>query len=86
MMESYYELVDSFKDLDVYDKKEEVINELLSLLKLLSVVNKNSDVMNEVLPVIQSYDDEEEYFDELFTIIISLKEECANLIDRDYLD
>lgn len=86
MMESYYELVDSFKDLDVYDKKEEIISELLSLLKLLSVVNKNSDVMNEVLPVIQSYDDEEEYFDELFTIIISLKEECAKLIDRDYLD
>ena len=86
MMESYYELVDSFKDLDVYDKKEEIISELLSLLKLLSVVNKNSDVMNEVLPVIQSYDDEEEYFDELFTIIISLKEECAKLIDIDYLD
>ncbi len=86
MMESYYELVDSFKDLDVYDKKEEIINELLSLLKLLSVVNKNSDVMNEVLPVIQSHDDEEEYFDELFTIIISLKEEYAKLIDRDYLD
>ena len=86
MMESYYELVDSFKDLDVYDKKEEIISELLSLLKLLSVVNKNSDVMNEVLPVIQSHDDEEEYFDELFTIIISLKEECAKLIDRDYLD
>lgn len=85
-MESYYELVDSFKDLDVYDKKEEIINELLSLLKLLSMVNKNSDVMNEVLPVIQSHDDEEEYFDELFTIIISLKEECAKLIDRDYLD
>ena len=72
--------------MDVYDKKEEIISELLSLLKLLSVVNKNSEVMNEVLPVIQSYDDEEEYFDELFTIIISLKEECAKLIDRDYLD
>ena len=86
MMESYYELVDSFKDLDVYDKKEEVINELLSLLKLISMVNKNKDIMNEILPVIQSYDDEEEYFDELFTIIISLKEECAKLIDRDYLD
>lgn len=85
MMESYYELVDSFKDLDVYDKKEEIINELLSLLKLLSTVNKSADVMNEVLPVIQSYDDEDEYFDELFTIIISLKEECAKLIDRDYL-
>lgn len=86
MMESYYELVDSFKDLDVYDKKEEIINELLSLLKLLSTVNKNKDVMNEILPVIQSHDDEDEYFDELFTIIISLKEECAKLIDRDYLD
>ena len=86
MMESYYELVDSFKDLDVYDKKEEIISELLSLLKLLSTVNKNKDIMNEILPVIQSHDDEDEYFDELFTIIISLKEECAKLIDRDYLD
>ena len=86
MMESYYELVDSFKDLDVYDKKEEIINELLGLLKLLSVVNKNEGIMNEVLPIIQSHDDEDEYFDELFTIIISLKEECAKLIDRDYLD
>ena len=85
-MESYYELVDSFKDLDVYDKKEEIINELLGLLKLLSVVNKNEGIMNEVLPIIQSHDDEDEYFDELFTIIISLKEECAKLIDRDYLD
>ena len=50
----YYDLVSSFSELDLEDKKEEVLK----------------------------HSDEDEYFNLLFTYIISLKEENAKLIDK----
>lgn len=80
--EKYYKLVDSFSDLDIEDKKEEVLKHTLELLQLLYLKNKEFDKEAEVLPVLNKYRDEEEYFNLLFSYIISLKEENAKLIDK----
>ena len=54
----------------------------LELLKLLYYINKKINKYNEVLPILSEYNNEDEYFDNLFTIIISLKEENAKLLDN----
>ena len=78
----YIELIKAFKEMDIEDKKEDIMNQSLELLKLLYYVNKKINNYNEVLPILPEYNDEDEYFDKLFTIIISLKEENAKLLDN----
>ncbi len=80
--EKYYKLVDSFSKLDIEDKKHEVLKNTLELLQLLYLKNKEFDKSNEVLPVLNKYRDEEEYYNLLFSCIISLKEENAKLIEK----
>lgn len=82
MEESYLKYIESFNELDIEDKKEEIKNNLYELLRLLYFTNKKIDNMNEVLPVYNNYSNEDEYFNLLFTYIISLKEENAKLIEK----
>ena len=81
MEEKYLNLLESFKRLDINDKKEEIIKNTYELLNLLYVTNKNTNQFNTMLPVYNNYDSEEEYFNLLFSYIISLKEENAKLIN-----
>ena len=81
MNEKYINLIKKFKQLDIDDKKEEIMNNTFELLKLLYLTNKKIDNYNELLPVLHDYQDEDEYFIQLFTYIISLKEETAKLVD-----
>lgn len=82
MEESYLKYIESFNELDIEDKKEEIKNNLYDLLRLLYFTNKKIDNMNEVLPIYNNYSNEDEYFNLLFTYIISLKEENAKLIEK----
>ena len=82
MENKYIELVKAFKEMDIEDKKEDVMKQSLELLKLLYYINKKIDKYNELLPILSEYNNEDEYFDKLFTIIISLKEENAKLLDN----
>ena len=82
MENKYIELIKAFKEMDIEDKKEDVMKESLELLNLLYYINKKIDKYNELLPILPEYNDEDEYFDKLFTIIISLKEENAKLLDN----
>ena len=82
MEESYLKYIESFNELDIEDKKEEIKNNLYDLLSLLYFTNKKIDNMNEVLPIYNNYSNEDEYFNLLFTYIISLKEENAKLIEK----
>lgn len=82
MEESYLKYIESFNELDIEDKKEEIKNNLYELLRLLYFTNKKIDNMNEVLPIYNNYSNEDEYFNLLFTYIISLKEENAKLIEK----
>ena len=82
MENKYIELIKSFKEMDIEDKKEDIMNQSLELLKLLYYINKKINKYNEVLPILSEYNNEDEYFDNLFTIIISIKEENAKLLDN----
>lgn len=82
MEESYLKYINNFNELDIEDKKEEIKNNLYDLLRLLYFTNKKIDNMNEVLPIYNNYSNEDEYFNLLFTYIISLKEENAKLIEK----
>ena len=66
----YYDLVSSFSELDLEDKKEEVLKHTLELLQLLYLKNKKLDKDADVLPVLNKYSDEDEYFNLLFSYII----------------
>ena len=82
MKEEYFNYIKSFNQLDIEDKKEEIKNNLYELLNLLYFTNKKIDNMNEVLPIYNNYSNDNEYFNLLFSYIISLKEENAKLIEK----
>lgn len=82
MENRYIELIKSFKTLEIEDKKKEIMSNSLELLKLLYYLNKQIDINTTPLPILSNYKTEDEYFDSLFTIIISLKEENAKLIEK----
>ena len=78
----YIELIKAFKEMDIEDKKEDIMKQYLDLLSLLYYINKKVDNYDESLLILPKYNNEDEYFDKLFTIIISLKEENAKLLDN----
>ena len=82
MRQEYVELVNRFKELSDEQKMAEILSNINELLSLLYITNKSFNGLNEALPVINKYSDESEYFDALFTNIISLKEETAKLINN----
>jgi DNA-directed RNA polymerase subunit F len=82
MEESYLNYIKKFNNLDIDDKKEEIKNNLYDLLKLLYFTNKKIDNMNDILPIYSNYSNEDEYFNLLFSYIISLKEENAKLLEK----
>ena len=82
MEEQHYKLINAFKNLDVEDKKQEIFKNIHELLNLLYYTNKKIDEFNKILPVLNSEESEDEYFDKLFTYVISLKEENAKLIEK----
>ena len=81
MEKNYLELIETFKKLDINYKKEEIIKSISELLKLLYLVNKKIDESNTMLPILEDCENEDEYFNLLFSCIISLKEENAKLIN-----
>lgn len=82
MQEKYLNLVKKFKQLDIEEKQEEILKNLKELLHLLYITNKKLDEENNVLGILKNYNDEDSYYDVLFTYIISLKEENAKLINN----
>ena len=82
MRQEYVELVNKFKKLSDEQKMTEILSNINELLRLLYITNKSFNEANDALPVINNYSNESEYFDALFTNIISLKEETAKLINN----
>lgn len=82
MQEKYLNLVKNFKQLDIEEKQEEILKNLKELLHLLYITNKKLDEENNALGILKNYNDEDSYYDVLFTYIISLKEENAKLINN----
>ena len=82
MEERYIKLIEAFHKLDIEDKKEEILKNIYDLLKVLYFTNKSIDSDNDILPVFTKSENEDEYYDQLFTYVISLKEENAKLIEK----
>jgi len=82
MEERYLDYIKSFNQLDIENKKNEIKNNLNDLLKLLYFINKKIDNMNELLPTYNNYSNDDEYYNLLFSYIISIKEENAKLIEK----
>ena len=78
----YINLIRSFKELDIEDKKEEILKKIYELIQLLYLENKKIDSFNIPLGILQEYTDDNSYFDLLFTYVMTLREENAKLIEK----
>lgn len=81
MVEKYINYYNKFRELDNEDKKKEIVEHFKELILLLYKMNKNIDDNNEILPVLDKYEDDDEFLNLMFTYIITLKEENSKLID-----
>ena len=81
MQEKYNNYFMSFRELDEEMKKEEILKNMRELLSLLYSTNNKLLEENNMLPVLRNSGNDDEYYDLLFTYIISLKDENAKLIE-----
>lgn len=81
MEEKYIEYIKAFKNLDIEDKRFELVKNARELLQLIYNTNYVLNENNKALPILNNYDNEDEFLNQLFTYIISLKEENAKLIE-----
>ncbi len=82
MEEKYLRYIEAYKLLDIDSKKHELLIQMLELLKLLYMTNNKLNNEDKILPILDDYNSEEEYYDELFSLLISIKEENAKLIEN----
>ena len=82
MEEKYIELIKTFKQLDIEDKKAEILKKTAELINLLYLENKKIDSFNSPLGVLNEYSDDDSYYDLLFSYIMTLREESAKLIEK----
>ena len=82
MQEKFVNYIEAFKKLNSDDKKSEIMNNIRELKSFVELVNKRIGIEEEVLPVIEKYETEEEFLEELFTYIISLKEENGKFLKK----
>jgi len=75
--EKYKDYLISFNNLDVYDKRKEIIDELFDLIRTFYKINKDFNIDSQILPVVKDYGTEEEYLTRLCSCILSLKEVSA---------
>ncbi len=82
MKEQYIDLIKAFKELDIEDKKGEILKKVYELIKLYYLENKKIDNFNESLGLLSEYSDDDSYYNLLFLYIMILREESAELIGK----
>ena len=82
MKENYINLLRNFKILDLEDKKDQILKKTYELLQLLYFENKKIDNLNSALGILKNFNDDDEYFDLLFSYIMTLREESAKIIEK----
>lgn len=82
MEENYINLISAFKQLDIEEKKEEILKKTYELIKLLYLENKKIDSFNTPLGILREYNDDDSYYNLLFSYIMTLREENAKLIEK----
>lgn len=81
MDQQYINYIAAFKRLSKENKKAEIINHINELKDLIDMINKKLNTTNQILPIISNSNNEDEFLTELFTYIISLKEENGKLVE-----
>lgn len=82
MREEYLKYVLAFKNMNTESKKAELVSQLAELIEFINDTNKQIDETDSYLPVLTKVNDEDDYLTQLFTLIISLKEENGKLVNR----
>lgn len=82
MEETYINLIEAFKGLEIEDKKEEILKKMYELIQLLYLENKKIDNFNTPLCILKEYSDDDSYYNLLFSYVMTLREENAKLIEK----
>lgn len=82
MRDEYLKYVLAFKNMNTESKKTELVSQLAELIEFISNTNKQIDINDSYLPVLTKVSDDDDYLTQLFTLIISLKEENGKLVQH----
>ena len=78
----YLDLFRNFKELDIEDKRHEILKVISDEIRLLYLENNKISSYNEQLGLLEEYNDEDEYLNLLFIYTMLLREENDKLIEK----
>ncbi len=78
----YFDLFRNFKELDIEDKRCEILKVISDEIRLLYLENNKISSYNEPLGLLEEYNDEDEYLNLLFIYTMLLREENDQLIEK----
>ena len=78
----YLDLFRNFKELDIEDKRREILKVISDEIRLLYLENNKISSYNEQLGLLEEYNDEDEYLNLLFIYTMLLREENDKLIEK----
>ena len=81
MKEEYLKYILAFKKLSTDNKQTEILSQLIELIQFTNTINNRLNDAEKPLPVLTTADNEDEYLDQLFTLLLSLKEENGKLVN-----
>ncbi len=82
MPTEYLNLFRNFKELDIEDKRRELLKVISDEIRLLYLENNKISSYNEQLGLLEEYNDEDEYLNLLFIYTMLLREENDKLIEK----
>ena len=82
MPTEYLDLFRNFKELDIEDKRRELLKVISDEIRLLYLENNKTSSNNELLGLLEEYNDEDEYLNLLFIYTMLLREENDKLIEK----
>lgn len=78
----YLDLFRNFKELDIEDKRHEILKVISDEIRLLYLENNKISSYNEPLGLLEEYNDEDEYLNLLYIYTMLLREENDKLIEK----
>ena len=78
----YLDLFRNFKELDIEDKRHEILKVISDEIRLLYLEHNKISSYNEPLGLLEEYNDEDEYLNLLFIYTMLLREENDKLIEK----
>ena len=82
MSTEYLDLFRNFNELDIEDKRRELLKVISDEIRLLYLENNKISSYNEQLGLLEEYNDEDEYLNLLFIYTMLLREENDKLIEK----